>query len=68
MDKDVTKEVDFGDIDSEYLHMRKCVCGREHKDYESISIYREYAEKCEDCGRKLYFRASITVYEVNDED
>jgi len=64
-DKDVTPQVSFAEIDGESLPLTKCVCGEQFVPWEFIiSIYREGANDCRKCGRKLYFRASIKVYEV----
>ena len=77
--KDVTDQVDFqpGDIDSEYLPLTKCVCGAEFKTKSKefpqmgfargISIYPDWADPCENCGRRLYFSAEIRVYEVTED-
>lgn len=65
MDKDVTEKTRFGDNDGEYLPLYKCVCGREYKPWDNIlSIYRQDADPCEGCGRKLYFKVSVTIMEV----
>jgi hypothetical protein len=66
-DIDVTEQVCFdpGDIDSETLPLRRCVCGQEWGSWEHyISIYRKGAYKCLSCGRALYFVNSIRIYEV----
>ena len=52
-DKDVTKQVDFGNPDDEFLPLTKCICRKEYEMWEnSISIYRDSADKCDSCGRK----------------
>lgn len=64
MDKDITMQVSFGDNDGETLPLYRCVCGKEFKPWNAIlGIYREYPFKC-DCGRELFFKNEITVYEV----
>jgi len=69
MDKDVTKEVKFGNIDEEFLELCQCVCGHEEGDWDDVlSIYRDSAYQCPQCGRKLYFQNKITVYEVVEKE
>jgi len=64
MDKDVTSECRFGENDEELLPLKKCVCGKKFDSWDFIlSIYREDPHVC-DCGRKLYFRNKITIYEI----
>jgi DNA-directed RNA polymerase subunit RPC12/RpoP len=60
---DVTDKVKFGENDSEFLPLKKCVCGKEFDFWEKIlSIYPDAAVKCRNCGRKLYFKVSIRVF------
>lgn len=67
-DRDVTALVEFGNNDDEFLPMLKCVCGAKYTLWDwSISIYREIEEGCPSCGRKLYFRNAIRVYEVSND-
>ena len=67
-DIDVTNMVDFHDNDGESLPLVQCVCGERFAEWDCIlSIYRDMAKKCSKCGRKLYFRNEIRVYEVKDE-
>ncbi len=64
MDKDVTKLVEFYDSDGEHLPLIKCVCGRRSAAWDNIlSIYRDAATKCPDCGRALYFKSTMRVLE-----
>ena len=64
-DIDITEKVRFGDNDSEYLPLTKCACGKEFPSWEFIlSIYRDHPAQCNKCGRKMYFEATIQVYEV----
>ena len=69
-DLDVTEQVKFGDDDDKYLSLTQCVCGRVFRPWIAIlSIYRDCAVwQCPECGRELYFRSTIRVYEVNDAD
>jgi hypothetical protein len=64
-DKDVTELVCFNENDGEGLPILKCVCGQEFAPwYFVVGIYRHTPKVCPDCGRRLYFRNSIRVYEV----
>jgi len=64
MDKDITNQCSFGENDDEILPLEKCVCGEEYILWDFVlSIYRENPTVCK-CGRKLYFRNKITIYEV----
>lgn len=68
MDKDVTALVDFNNNDDECLPIRQCVCGEKFDAWKFIiSIYRDDAYACPNCGRKLYFAPGIKVYEVTTE-
>jgi len=68
MDKDITNQCSFGEIDDECLPLRKCVCGEEYDHWHFVlSIYREGASICKKCGRKLYFRNKITIYEIIED-
>lgn len=67
MDKDVTELVEHGWIDMEDLPLTQCVCGAKFPVWTRIiTIYRDWAEGCPHCGRRLYFVTSIRVYEVVD--
>ena len=64
MDKDITSKCRFGNNDDECLPLEKCACGREFGSWDVVlSIYRSDPFEC-DCGRKLYFTNTITIYEV----
>ena len=64
-DTDVTDLVGFGNPDDELLPLTECVCGARFDMWDMvISIYREDAYECDKCGRRLYFRNDIKVYEV----
>jgi len=63
MDKDVTDQVEFGLADGDSLPLTKCVCGKEYDNWDFIiHTYSDHNCTC-DCGRKLYFKINITVYE-----
>ena len=67
VDKDVTNECIYGEVDDELLPLRKCVCGREFKFWDAIlSIDRNHLFECE-CGRMLYFSNKIIIYEIGEE-
>ncbi len=68
MNIDITDQVDFQFNDDEYLPLTKCACGKKFDPWKfSISIYEDDPDICPNCGRKLFFRISIRVYEVKDE-
>lgn len=63
-DINVTKRVKFSDNDGESLPITRCVCGEEfHPWHYYINIDPETSNRCPKCGKKLYFKAVITVYE-----
>lgn len=71
MDKDVTDLVSFGNNDDECLPLIECVCGTHYGWWEFIiSGDRDLAllpsRTCKVCGRHLYFKNSIRVFEVVD--
>ncbi len=64
MDKDITDCVRFGNSDDESLPLTQCVCGKKFGMWHTvISIYRDDPWECS-CGRKLYFKNSVSVYEI----
>ena len=68
-DRDVTELVEWCDYDSEVLPIVQCVCGAKFVPWRFIiSIYRDGAVSCPECGRKLYFSFSIRVFEVSEEE
>lgn len=68
MDKDITASVQFGYSDDEYLPLTKCACGRVFPSWAFVlGVYRDRPQTCPQCGRKLYFSVSITVYEIVPE-
>ena len=67
MDRDVTDQVDFGGVDGEYLPLTKCVCGARFEIWEHILDISHDGSACPFCGRSLYFRCSIRVYERKAE-
>jgi len=67
-DKDVTEHVEYYNFEQESMAITQCVCGAEFEPWKfNIYISREEAERCPQCGRALYFRAHVCVYEVTEE-
>lgn len=66
-DRDVTKLVDFGRNDDEFLPLTKCVCGHRWNTWDfSIALGPRNPYYCPYCGRFLYFTLDIHVFEVDD--
>ena len=64
-DKDVTAEVAFWGNDGDTLPLTRCACGAEFPAWDFIlSVYADLARQCPRCGRRMYFRNDIRVYEV----
>ena len=64
-DRDVTELVRRGSIDDETMPIFKCICGAEFSQWRFfISIYRGAAYQCPVCSIKLYFRQSVSIFEV----
>lgn len=64
---DVTDKVQYGLNDDEALPLTKCVCGTAFEPWDMIlSVYDDTPEACPVCGRRLFFRVSIRVFEVID--
>jgi DNA-directed RNA polymerase subunit RPC12/RpoP len=64
-DKDITAEVSFYDNDGDSLPLTRCACGAKFPAWEFIlGTYADMAHTCPHCGRRLYFRNSIRVFEV----
>jgi hypothetical protein len=65
MSTDVTLSVRWENPDDESLPLLRCVCGRVFGRWEMvISIYPEYAREMPCCGRRLYFRNEVRVFEA----
>jgi len=63
-DKDITSQCTFGDSDGESLPLTRCACGKDFPMWDKIiGTYRDLSTKC-DCGRKLYFKNDVHIYEV----
>jgi len=63
--KNVSNQVEFISSDDESLSILKCVCGVVHKPWDAIiSIYDDEAIEMPCCGRKLFWRQTIQVFEV----
>lgn len=68
-DQDVTEYVNWDNIDGEHLSLAKCVCGRDFPYWGfSLGVYRATARKCPNCGRYLYFRNEIKVFERRNDN
>lgn len=67
MNIDVTSKVDFQNNDDESLPLTQCVCGQKFKPWDFIiHIYEDDPKICPNCGRKLFFRNQIHVFEVQE--
>lgn len=63
--REVTDLVGFENNDDECLPITKCLCGAKFPSWDFIiSIYPDLAYSCPKCRTKLYFTASIKIYEV----
>ncbi len=66
-DIDITDRVKYDLSDGEALPIVKCVCGNEFPSWKFIiKMDRDEPRMCRKCGRRMYFRAEIKVYEVVD--
>jgi len=67
--KDVTNNVIFENNDDEALSILECVCGHRYSSWDFIiGVYKEDSSDCPECGAKLFFRNSITVYQIEEEE
>ena len=63
--QDVTKHVDFAEVDGEHIPLTKCVCGAVFRAWDQVvSIYPERPWECPKCGDKLFFTCEIRVYKL----
>ena len=62
--KDVTAEVQTGEIDGESLPVTRCLCGMEWHAWEGpiLSVYGDDPYECPECHVKLFFSNAVTVY------
>lgn len=60
---DVTDQVGFGYVDDEMMPLHRCVCGEVWAAWNGpiLSIYKDQCTACPACGRKFYFKQSIQV-------
>ena len=66
---DVTDQVDFQGNDDELLSITKCVCGAKFDPWTfMIGVYDDEPYECPKCSAKLYFRNSIRIYQIEDEE
>lgn len=62
---EVTRDVEFGNSDDEYLPITKCVCGEKFTLWDfSIGIYDDMVDECPKCGAKLFFTNHIQVFQI----
>ena len=65
--KDVTKQVNLGDVDGEWCPITKCMCGKTF-DYGTellnVDADDKLTWKCPHCGIRLYFTNIIKVTSV----
>lgn len=63
---DVTEYVKVGNNDDELLPLFKCVCGKKYGGWGSatLGVYEDSPWQCDECGRQLFFRNSIKVFQV----
>jgi hypothetical protein len=65
---DITDKVKFGDNDGECLPLEQCICGYKFNRWSFIiSVYEDISSICPNCGKSLFFRTSISVYEITKE-
>ena len=63
--KDVTDQVDFGDVDAECLPLTECVCGERFRAWDQVlGVYPDRPWVCPKCNTKLVFSNAIKVYQV----
>lgn len=66
---DITDQVKFSSIDGECMPLLKCACGKTWDDWDFIlGDDEDHPSKCFNCGRWLFFRAHVKVYEVKGYD
>lgn len=64
-DLEITKQVEIGYFEEEDLVLKRCVCGKKFEDWDFVlHPYDDTANTCDGCGRMLYFRVDIHVYEI----
>lgn len=64
---DVTKQVDFADVDGEDLPLTKCVCGAKFPTWEEVlGVYDDRPWLCPSCGVNLVFSNDIRVYKLSE--
>ena len=65
-DLDVTDKTNWGDIDGESLALTKCACGYKFGYLLDFIIgpYRDSPHHCPGCGRALYFKIRIQIFEI----
>jgi len=67
--RDVTDLMDFNFPDDEVMPLTGCLCGAKWPAWSGpyISIYEDTPYACPECGRKFYWQARYTIWEVVDD-
>lgn len=67
VDLDVTRQVQIGIVDGDTASINRCVCGRAVL-FPAMILFdrRRSAQACPMCGRRLYFRSEVRVFQVVD--
>lgn len=59
----VTPQAELGDVDGEFVQVRRCVCGEILEEYHAVSIYPD-AKPMPCCGARLIFKQQVTLLEL----
>jgi len=62
-EREVTAEVERGEVDGDALSLLRCVCGQEFEPWDFV-ITDWDKRKCPQCGRGFRFEMEVAVYEV----
>lgn len=66
---DVTDKVRFGEIDSDFLSFRKCVCGETFDGWnQTLDTDKDDPWECPKCKRKFIFLYEVTIYQIGQEE
>ena len=67
MDKNVTGQVPIYGVDGESVAIQLCVCGKKFDPWcFIINSDKDTTELCPACGRKLYARVDVSIFEVKE--
>ena len=65
MVREITDEVRVGSVDGEHASLLRCACGRKWSDWDFfIGVYADDPKSCPSCGRMMFFKMDVKVYEV----